>query len=164
MARRIALIGQAPGPNNGRRRAFEGPCELRLAGLLGVSVEELRSRLRMTNLLDEFPGDAGRHRGKGDVFPLAVAREAARRKPLVGMSILAGRNVATAYGIRNALYFRWVTVGWSRDTSPVLVCVIPHPSGVNRWWQERANRLRARSFLRRHLFGSDWGMNGRLSA
>jgi uracil-DNA glycosylase len=149
--KKIAIVGQAPGPNNGRRRAFEGPCERRLAALLGVDVRDLRERVRMVNLLDEFPGDAGRHRGKGDAFPLDRAREAARRKPLVGMTILAGRNVATAYGIRNALYFRWITVGWSKDTAPVLVVVIPHPSGVNRWWNRRKNRLQARSFLRSHI-------------
>ena len=31
---------------------------------------------------------------------------------------------------------------------PVALCVVPHPSGLNRWWNSRENRANASDFLR----------------
>ena len=94
----------------------------------------------LVNLLDRWPGK----KGKGDAFPLDEARASARRlnlwgKPLV---ILVGRNVARAFGANSVAYLEGFLLGY------VNAVVIPHPSGLNRWWNDPANTERARRFMR----------------
>lgn len=151
MTTRVMIVGQAPGARNGARRAFEGPCARRLAELVGVTKGELRRRARLTNLLGNWPGNAGwRRGGKGDHFPLDEARAAAARKPLAaGWNLLAGHGVGEAYGIRNSRYFHVHHLGWSEAGEEIRAVVVPHPSGVNRWWNDEANVRVARRFFRR---------------
>lgn len=120
------------------------------------------------NLLREHPG-AGR---KGSHFPVAEARNEARRLRATleksglfskdagelyafngrafrppSMVLLAGLRVSRAFGIDGrGGYFNALgslLVG-GVETSLVIV---PHPSGVNRWWNAEGNRERAREFL-----------------
>lgn len=107
----------------------------RLAGLAGY--EELASRARLVNLLPAFPGK----NGKGDAFPVGTARLVAERMRLRGLVLLAGRNVGEAFGLA-ADYFEWRRRGATRYV------VIPHPSGVSRWWNDPRNVIRASAFLR----------------
>jgi hypothetical protein len=130
-------VGQAPGRRNGRGAPFEGPCARRLAGLAGLEERELRRRVRLVNLLGRWPGPSA---SKGDAFPIARAREAARRFPLRGRVLLAGRGVARAFGV-DAPFLEWVELGRAR------VAVFPHPSGVSHWWNDPANARRAAEFL-----------------
>ena len=132
---RALIVGQAPsstdpGPGISRRAA-------RMVGTLaGVGEEEVLALPRV-NLLPGFPGKAG----KGDAFPLASARSSARR--LVEehrgggvLLLLQGLNVARAFDARPDL-FRLQSL---RGT-PALV--LPHPSGVNLWWNDPDNAARA---------------------
>lgn len=102
---------------------------------------------RHANLLNEWPG----HARRGSAFPMDEGRAAAERfeevldivKP--ELVLLTGRRVAAAFGLhmhhRGQDYFEACTVHERRAT------VVPHPSGVNRWWNELINRERARDFL-----------------
>jgi uracil-DNA glycosylase len=137
----ITIIGQAPGARNGKRRAFEGRSGDRLAEAAGLRGHaELRRRADVTNLLRRFPGKSGRI--KGDAFPMRRARRAARIRKLEGVVLLIGRGVARAFDV-DAPFLRWVRRGDAR------IAVVPHPSGVNLWWNSAENRRRARRFLRR---------------
>lgn len=95
------------------------------------------------NLLARFPGKAG----KGDRFPPPEGRRRAvqllpalRRRPI---TVLAGRAVARAFGVEAWPYFL------ERRVEGALLVVMPHPSGVNRWWNDPAHREEARAFARR---------------
>lgn len=129
------LIGQAP---SRRARDFQGKSGARLAALAGIPHDQLARRFRVRNLLAQYPGRAS---GKGDNFPLAQARAAAKQVTLRGSVVLVGANVARAFGIRSKP-FTWSRVGSAR------VAVIPHPSGLNLFWNRPVNVRRAARFLR----------------
>lgn len=136
---RVTIVGQAPGPANGRRAAFEGPSGARLERLAGLQPGELPARARLVNLLGAWPGRAG----KGCRFPAGQAREAARRLRLrTDVILLAGRGVAAAFGEGGRKYFEWFRLRrrWA--------AVVPHPSGVSHWWNDPSNRRRAARFMR----------------
>lgn len=96
------------------------------------------------NLLGRWPGSAG----KGSRFPRCdhtLASIAGGRRAL-----LLGRRVAASVGCGRVPYLRWVDVGG------VEAAVVPHPSGVNRWWNDPANREAARLFFEDALRCVGW--------
>lgn len=93
------------------------------------------------NLIDEWLGK----QGKGDAFDVLVGSkkavevvEQSRGKVVV----MAGRNVAAAFGFKRVRYFEEIV----RDG--VVFVMVPHPSGVNMWWNDRGNERQAEIFLR----------------
>jgi hypothetical protein len=129
---RPVFVGQAPGRSAGRPLAGS-----RLPKLLRITPEEFLSRVETVNVLEEWPGKSGR----GDAFPLKVARERAAVMDLPGDPVvLVGKNVARAFGV-NRDYFEWTEVRGKRAV------VIPHPSGVSRWFNSENNQLRFRCFI-----------------
>lgn len=135
------LIGQAPSrtsdPNNPLSAA---PLANRLAALLGVSVDEYLNVFDRANVLDYWPG-----RGtKGDLFPLAEARVAAelmKAKLKDRDVIFLGKKVAEAFRF-GFDYLEWVCFCGGR------AAVLPHPSGIVRWWNSPQNVRLAESFLK----------------
>lgn len=145
------LIGQSPSKYTQDRDgqdveppAFSGLSGNRLAAIMGVELGDFLNRVEAINVFDRFPG---RFSDKGDVFPMGEANQrAALLLPrLIGRTaILAGRNVASAFGI---------------DLSPLEVTIsggtrwalLPHPSGINQWWNSVTNCQEAKEFLRREL-------------
>ncbi len=136
---RPLLIAEAPGMRNGRTRPLDGPSGTRLAACMGLTIEEMRARFNVRNLLAEWPGACG----AGSRFPMHAARYAAARVRVAGKPyvILLGKRVASAFGVC-APFLEWCEVRGIR------AAVVPHPSGVNHWWNEQANRDAASSFLR----------------
>jgi len=55
--------------------------------------------------------------------------------------LLIGQGVARAFGVQAGL-LEWV------EREGAWLAVVPHPSGVNRWWNELRNVERAAAFLR----------------
>eukprot|EP01060_Flectonema_neradi_P013346 TRINITY_DN20104_c0_g1_i1.p1 TRINITY_DN20104_c0_g1~~TRINITY_DN20104_c0_g1_i1.p1 ORF type:complete len:196 (+),score=26.02 TRINITY_DN20104_c0_g1_i1:89-676(+) len=120
------IVGQAPGANNGKKYPLKGDGEKRLARLCGYrNSAELWRNFDRVNLLSEFPGR--QPHGGGDHFPAKPAREAAARIALAGRPVvfLLGRGVAKAFGLSLGLLQR------KRN-----IIVLPHPSGVNHFWNE----------------------------
>lgn len=78
--------------------------------------------------------------GKGDAFDPAAARARARRMRLAPIVVLAGKKVAKAFGVV-APYLEWTTLRGRR------VVVVPHPSGINRWWNDSKNVQALRKLL-----------------
>lgn len=110
-----------------------------MAALAGFSHEELDRHFVLMNVLRKWPGKAG----KGDAFPKAQARAVAcRLEPLPDHIVFVGQAVAGIFGFRGSP-LRWQR--WGRGRAAML----PHPSGVNRWYNDRRNRAAAARFLRR---------------
>jgi len=140
--RRFTIVGQAPGRSR-NRSPFDGASGRRLWRLAGLgSYDELASHFRLVNVLRKFPGKLG----KGDAFPRRSAGRACRRLRLRGTILLAGRNVASAFGVRSG-YFEWTTLRGKP------CAVLPHPSGISHWWNDPRNRRRARTFMRKLFAG-----------
>ncbi len=148
----ITIVGEAPSRTSDPKKPFEGRSGKRLAELAGLECPTLlRYEATLVNVLQRWPGD-GYAGEKGSHFPLAKAKRAAKRIELVGVVILAGRRVATAFGMKDAEYFQWHRTD---RHGPCLLVVVPHPSGCNRFWNYPENVARASAFMRRvfRLYG-----------
>jgi uracil-DNA glycosylase len=136
---KLVLVGQAPSRRGDPEKPLQGDLVVRrLAGVCGMGRKEYMGLTDRYNVLRRWPGK----KGKGDHFPMRLARRSARRLAL-GFSgrrvILLGRSVAKAFGL-NVGYLKWVNIGFD-------VAVVPHPSGINRWWNEARNKAAARRFM-----------------
>ncbi len=142
----VALIGQAPGPKGDPLTPLMGRIGRRLAFMMGVGFpEEYRELFARTNLLDEYPGARD---DKGDLFSVDDASDPADEiwklmSDAGGELILLGKNVARAFGFDHA---EWLI----RYDLPgaVRVSVVPHPSGLNHWYNDPTNQRAAKSHLR----------------
>lgn len=137
------LIGEAPGRVAGR--PLEGRCGERMAALAGVTPEAFYRATERRNVLDEWPGAAT---DKGARFPrlrasIAAGRLLAHFSP-DRLVLLLGYRVARAFGVK-LRYFEEASILRAR------VYVIPHPSGVNVWYNDPANVRRAERFMREVL-------------
>lgn len=126
------IVGEAP--NNSGRHTVPGVILSRLRPL----------SIPRRNLLLEWPGG----QGKGSSFPLELAGEAARKlmrvTPRARPLILAGTRVARAFGLKRSQYefLRWFEFRGRR------IAVVPHPSGIVRWWNDPKNRAALERFLK----------------
>lgn len=137
------MVGQAPS----RSQDFTNPVETRLstklAGLMGVHVSEFLTEVARYNVLPEWPGP----QGKGDKFPMYWARREASDLMMLMAGrrvILLGTRVSVAFGLRS-----WGLMRWHRcERDHADYAVLPHPSGVNHWWNSPDNREAAAKFMR----------------
>ncbi len=143
----ITIVGEAPSRSSDPRRPFDGYSGKKLAEYAGLAgYEELASRACLVNLMRRWPGP-GYAGEKGSAFPVDRARRAAKRltrdvlRPNGGAILFAGKRVARAFDLELD-YFGWVP--FERGSA----CVVPHPSGVNHWWNDAKNHRRACRFLR----------------
>ena len=148
---RPLVVGEAPSRTSDQRRPIGGRCGDRLAEFADLSVAEFRRRVARANLLGAWPGASG---PKGATFPLAEARSRAvglRRRFVGGRTVvLLGKRVGSAFRVSTD-YFEPIVVGRAR------IVVVPHPSGVNRWYNEPSNVARMRAFMRGLLVGGSHG-------
>lgn len=139
------LIGQAPSRFTQNRNGgipFSGHSGQRLATLARMSLDQFLASVEAVNLLDNYPGREGGDETKGDAFDSAQARTAAAilvKKFHSRTVLLAGRRVAAAFGIELAPLAHVALHGGT-------VYLLPHPSGVNTWYNNLAN-VRAASTL-----------------
>lgn len=143
---RPLLIGEAPArttpkdfpPFFGRERSAARLWEIGLR----VSREAGRpGNVDAINLIPEWPGAK---------WPVDVARGCARQlvfgKKLAGRKrvVLVGRRVARAFGIDDDReWFKWF---YLKTGDVMLFATMPHPSGLNRWWNEPGNLDSAKLF------------------
>lgn len=148
------LYGQAPGKRNdpgsdGSLAFRSGRNSRRLAQLAGVSEREFHERVVCLNVLSEYPGP----RGKGDAFPMEEARRCATRETARwecgDRVIFAGQAVARAFGFAGD-WFEWRDFGADNELTEVDVraAMIPHPSGVSRFWNDAENVRMVERFMR----------------
>lgn len=152
----LTLIGQAPSRNGDPMRPLEGMMAKKLAYLFGCAEHEYLACTQRLNVLGHFCGKTK----KGDRFPLFVARVNANRirYSLGGCRVLfIGVGTARAFGIIDKpLSWRRHLVGNGETFN---AAVIPHTSGINRWWNDESNKRKARRFCRRA-----WTLYGRKGA
>jgi len=110
-----------------------------------MDMEEFLTTFDRANLFNKFPGKV--ERGPGDAFPIQQATINAyklmQNNPPDNYRavILLGKNVAKAFNIQDPEFFQWGT------THRPFTVVIPHPSGINHWWNDKRNQRVAREFL-----------------
>lgn len=101
--------------------------------------EALTDLFRTVNLFDERP-----ERWCGP-----VARAHAMDLTLSSVNVFLGRRVAAAFDCGGLPYFSWERMGWGG--SVVGVVCLPHPSGLNRMYNDLAVRAEVASVLARTI-------------
>lgn len=144
---RPVLLGEAPSYRGSSLYPFDVGREpvptgsgARLAEIIGVSHQRLGELFIVRNLLE--------HPVVGP-FPISDGRAAAQEilETLRGRIVLCGRNVCRSFNVPGLPWCRWLRRG------DVELASIPHPSGLNRFYNNHSNRLRVRRFLRRAMKG-----------
>ncbi len=143
----LVLVGEAPGRLSNPSMPLSGAAtRRRLEWLFGIKAYD---RALKFNLFHAWPGKAG----KGDRFDVEAARPAAGaiKQSLYGVAVnwtvvILGFRAARAFTSEPSLlaYFK----PWS-FTAEVTYVIVPHTSGINRWWNDEANRRRAIRFCRK---------------
>jgi hypothetical protein len=142
LTKKILLIGQSPSKTGDPDRPLEGRIARIISDLAEISVDRYIEETERINLFLRW---TGRTEGlKGDSWNALAARR--RAEKLEGLllhrhTILLGRNVSRAFGLKRLDWFTWIE--FRRGT----VAVIPHPSGIVRWWNLEMNRRSAGAFL-----------------
>lgn len=157
------LIGEAP-PRSRMRDTptslpFSGAAGRRLSDLIG---QDITQAFETRNLIHTWPG-ASHH---GSLFPLSRARSGAielfRSMPHISETrmILAGGRVAKAMKMSHLPQLEWKLRRVKFKAAPegtfwvwrdVWVARIPHPSGVNREWNDPKVAEAVRAFLLEEL-------------
>lgn len=106
-------------------------------------MDELQRRWHFENVLKAYPGR--REGGVGDHFPMAEARPAAAALMSEWLGgdrvVFCGRLVAEAFDFDGQCWFEWEAFG------RVVAAMIPHPSGLNRSWNDSVNQLAGQVFF-----------------
>jgi hypothetical protein len=139
---RPLLVGEAPSKNEHPPTPIEGRIGKRLAGYAGLTFEEFLIHFDRTNLLSVRQDT----KEKGFEFDAATARTNAYQLIITlerGRTvILLGKRVAMAFDVP-VDYFAWRNInafdGW--------LAVVPHPSGINRWFNDPANNASMTAFM-----------------
>ncbi|PYK15885.1 MAG: hypothetical protein DME55_13060 [Verrucomicrobia bacterium] len=142
---KIGLVGQAPSRRGDPRKPLAGPNGKKIARLAGMSYDELIA-CRRKHLNTHYSGK----RRKGNAFDRAKGHVNAADILLdwrVERIVLLGKNVARCFGFRDLPFLAEIRIYGRR------FLIFPHPSGTNRWWNERRNERRARQLLQRFLRG-----------
>lgn len=147
---RIILIGQAPGPTGPPpgRPLVGGRSGTFMQSLTGCqTLKDYIKHFETMNVLDWYPGRAPG--GKGDRFPMTEARVAARDKlpQLLGRKVVfCGSGVAEAFdAVEPIAPFTWMMR--LHAAASFQWAMVPHPSPVNRFWNDPANVARAKQFF-----------------
>lgn len=139
----LLILGEAPSRQTRGMPPLSGMTGRRLSALLGVPRESWGAAgVEAANVLARWPGRSGR----GSAFRLTqYARRNALKTlasaPVGARALLLGKRVASLVGFADQCYFEWQPVGG------LLVAVVPHPSGVNHWWNDPSNRALAAEFF-----------------
>jgi hypothetical protein len=142
---KIGLVGQAPSRRGDPRKPLAGSNGQKIARLAGMSHDELIG-CRRKHLNTHYSG----RRRKGDAFNRSEGNVNACNVLLdwrVERIVLLGKNVARCFGLRDVPFLAEIRIYGRR------FLIFPHPSGTNRWWNERRNERRARQVLQRFLRG-----------
>lgn len=159
MLSKTILVGEAP-PKSRMRDSptslpFSGSAGRRLSELIGQDVTQA---FETRNLIPEWPGQSHH----GSLFPIVKARsgvvELLRTLPFnpPARLIFAGGRVAKAFKLGNLSMLEWRQIKVGFRGAPggnhwfekrLWVAKIPHPSGVNRWWNEPGAEDQVREFL-----------------
>jgi hypothetical protein len=135
------IVGEAPSKNEIVPTPIEGRVGRRLARCAGLSFDEFIDRFDRMNLLSVRQDT----QEKGFVFDSRaagiVARELRERLEPGRTVLLLGHRVADAFGIKGEYFATFAPPG------EAVYYVLPHPSGVNHWWNDPANVEKMNAFM-----------------
>ena len=137
VTRKIVLIGQAPSRTGKPSRPL---ASAKLAAICGLTTGQYLKKFRRLNVFNIWPGK----NGKGDAFPLARARTRAAR---LAKNLICGQTVFVGIKTAEAFSFKSAPLRW-RKFNGGKAAILPHPSGINRWWNDPDNKKRAKRFMR----------------
>lgn len=143
------IVGEQPSKTGDPSKPIEGRIGRRLAECCGLSFDEYLRTFDRVNLLPKRI-EYGPERGNGDAFNVRLAKGAARS--LVGswssgrVFLILGKRAASAFGLVEVEYFDACPLG-----SGIKAFVVPHPSGINRWWNDPAHEVEMCAFMRRFV-------------
>lgn len=141
------LVGEAPSKNEVTETPLEGRVGRRLANLAGLSYAEYLAFFDRVNLLHVRQDT----KEKGFEFDRVAAAHAAHElflngKIVPGRTVLMlGWRVTRAFGVGGLMDQPYFTEHASHGGCRFYA--VPHPSGVNRWWNDAANHRKAADFL-----------------
>jgi len=142
---KIGLVGQAPSRRGDPRKPLAGQNGQKIARLAGMSYDELIA-CRRRHLNTHYNAKGGKEnafdRAKGSINAADVLMDWR-----VERIVLLGKNVARCFGFRDLPFLAEIRIYGRR------FLIFPHPSGANRWWNERRNERRAQQLLQRFLRG-----------
>lgn len=149
------IIGEAPS-KSGDGRPFSGRSGDRLKQLMGVgSYDELTGYFELRNLCrQEFSQSAAKYTARLTLIDIRkrLIRSRNRPKRLYDPSphdschiLMCGRKVQTAFGVQGELFTEYVPPGFV----DIHLWVFPHPSGLNRYWNDHHRVEVAKQFIRR---------------
>jgi uracil-DNA glycosylase len=131
MSKAILIVGQGPSKSHsGKPLEGNKGTGAKLASMAGVTNERMLELADAVNLLEGFEGK----QGKGDKFPMQRAKMAAQAVRTFwgkyARVILLGTKVAEAFDLELTHPCAWHM--FDDGSSKLQVAYIPHPSGVNR--------------------------------
>lgn len=155
MSRKYLLLGIS-NPYSDRRQdalspEFPGSAGARLFEIAGVQLDEYERAFVRDNVF--LHGDDARCLASRIRKTVRVVRRHSRGVEELRVVAL-GRLVGTALGRAEAPWLAWKEIYMPTVTvwgTTVHVAVMPHPSGLNRWYNDPSNVERARGFMRRNV-------------
>ena len=154
---RILLVGQAPSKKvtPALDASTPGSASFRLLALMGITRDEYMERFARVNLLDYWPGSINGS-GSGDKFPKKEAQDSARRilaqYEYPWRILCVGHKVGECFLPKMRVkYYDWLLCISNYPPAVRDVAVIPHTSGLNRYWNDPSNVKLAEKFLRNKL-------------
>ncbi len=134
------IIGEAPSKNEPTPRPIEGRIGKRLAMYANMPLQRFLDHFDRVNLL-AIRQDTAEHGFTFDVKAARVEADKLQREFKRGqVVILLGGRVAEAFGVHDD-YFVENPLGLAK------AYIVPHPSGINRWHNDPANRIRMSVFM-----------------
>lgn len=139
----VIFVGQGPSSGGDPYRPLEGAAANRIGFLLNSPADYFIKCYARINLNSEWIGKDG---GKGDVFDLAEGKVTA--KVLLRGSwtryVLLGKKVAECFDVKGE-FLQTVDHGEKH------FFLLPHPSGINRWYNDVENVAAAAPKLQEFL-------------
>lgn len=136
----ILVVGEAPSrTSDPGRPILGGDTGHRLRVVAGGVWAAFSTQARFVNLLKRYPA-AGWPRSRAR--DAAAALEVSFREAPPAWVLLLGRRVAEAFFLTDADFLRDYAMHGSRFS------VLPHPSGLSRWWADPVNFAQGREHLR----------------
>ena len=154
--KKILLVGQAPSKQvtPALDASTPGSASSRLLALMGITRDEYMERFARVNLLDYWPGALAS--GKGDKFPRAEAKKAAKRilaqYEYPWKILCVGHKVGECFLPKMRVkYYDWMICISNFPPGVRDVAIIPHTSGLNRYWNDPDCVKLAENFLRKKV-------------
>lgn len=140
----IIFVGQGPSQEGDPYRPLEGTLGDKLGDLLGIT--DFVPSFARINLNSEWIAKVGGD-GKGDVFDLAEGRITAGvlLRGSWTRYVLLGQKVAGCFDA-NGVVLDTIRHGVKS------FFLLPHPSGINRWWNDPENVRRAKDKLQAFVY------------